>query len=388
MPLPSATSPAPSLQQRNSTAQRTAQQISDGGIAIKGGLVITASQIEAVKAYSPRTDNSTRFLDRFSNSKAYFQHKSHTQSSFSEADESTCGYLDLGTLAIGTKVIIRLKVTNETAHNVKVGIHTQGLSQESASNVTTLPSMVAAGLGFIAYVAFTVERKASSYRINSNSAAGSGSGNSSTTVMQSDNILGTITLTSVWPMEPTVQSTSIYPIFFRTVPPTTMANQMKKAQLVSDILAEYPLCNPASIHRLLQGARRNIPSRSAKENQSRCGSSCSPLSSPGGEYHSVVNNNVTSNTPKNSFIEHFPPTFSMQHLRVTGDPSNRRNTEGKAIPHSAPHQPCAPTQTMSSSTMAVNTIVKRRFSMSSKVIMKRRKSQANEMFRQGDYIGL
>ena len=348
-------------------------------MAIKGGLVITASQVEAVKAYNPCVDHSADFLDRFSNTKAFWKNKSHTHSSFNESNESTSGYLDMGTLAIGTKVIIRLGVTNETAHNVKVNIHTQGLCQEGVSNVTSLPSMVAAGLGFFAYVAFTVE----SLR-----------GGGSISTIQSENVLGFVTVASHWPMEPTMQSTSVYPIFFRTKPPTTIANQMKVAQLVNDSFLEYPLCCPASIHGLLQSAEISDPSTVGqgndkdKENQTRGGSSSSSSQA-----------SPRRSGRKLSFMQHRgrgPGNGHGQPLSLpVGEYTStvtrlREEREGqRAPPHSAPLplQPSAPSAAQSSSALAVNTIVKRRYSMSSKVLMKKQQHK-NDSFQQGDYIGL
>jgi hypothetical protein len=252
----------------------------------RGGLLISAAQVRAIKEYHPDKTHCANILGRFSSTKAYFQNKSYSESSFKEANESSSGYLDMGTLVVGSKVVLRLKVSNETAHSVKVDITTHGLSKEVSPSVTSLPQLVAAGLGLIAYVAFTVDDPSTSSSSESSNSRGEGGGRGTT--IRAENVLGYVTVKAYWPAEPSVASTSVYPVFFRTIPPTTIANQMKLAHLVSDSLAEYPLCCPSSIAHLLKGVAE---------------APTTPLVSTTGRRGSV-RWGISSNT----FIDHFPHT--------------------------------------------------------------------------------
>eukprot|EP00603_Paraphysomonas_imperforata_P003074 CAMPEP_0114427970 /NCGR_PEP_ID=MMETSP0103-20121206/8666_1 /TAXON_ID=37642 ORGANISM="Paraphysomonas imperforata, Strain PA2" /NCGR_SAMPLE_ID=MMETSP0103 /ASSEMBLY_ACC=CAM_ASM_000201 /LENGTH=779 /DNA_ID=CAMNT_0001597135 /DNA_START=306 /DNA_END=2645 /DNA_ORIENTATION=+ len=350
---------APSTSPRPQTTSSGAEGRSQG-VPIKRGIVISAGQVQAVKDFDAISDASSTFLDRFSDSKAYFQNKSYSDSSFKESNSSTSGYLDMGALALGTKVIIRLTITNETAHALKVDIRTRGLNENVSPNITSLPRMVAAGLSFFAYIAFTVEAPAKS---------------KSNTSLRSVNVLGSVTLESFWPSQPTETITSSYPIFFRTLPEANPSNQVKLVQLEAETLTQYPPCGPASLDELLAGA-------------SYCGQtpSASAASSTSNLTPTIRGNNQMS-----MYIDHFPLAATSPRRRSSAVPTSAPPTQHiSSTTSEAVRHPSAPAAPKSSSAATVSAITKRRFSMSSKVIMTHRKKTPNTpaTLHEGDYIGL
>jgi hypothetical protein len=351
------------------------------GVPIKGGLVISAGQVQAVKSFDAVRDDATKFLDRFSDTKAYLKNKSSSESSFKESNESSSGFLDMGNLTVGTKVIIRLCITNETAHAVKVDIRATGLSETISPNITSLPRMIAAGLSFYAYIAFTVELPAVC--------------SANAHILRSVNVLGNVTLHTHWPAEPSVTSESTFPIFFRTIPVATRKNQVKIAGLEAETLVQYPPCCPESLSGLIDRAHSG-------KRQTSAVSSATPAIQPDTPYSTY--SSARRHGENTEFIDHFPLSVTSSQRQHTGNSAVVKSAEEVRANTSAPptaqarvsmtsapgcniRHPTAPTATRSSSAASVSGVVKRRYSMSSKVIMKHKKNTSH-VLHQGDYIGL
>ena len=287
---------------------------------IPGGLKISSQQVKAMNEYKP---GDARILEQYSDTKAYFRNISYSFPSFNESHDSSSGFLDMGNLEIGSDIVIRLQLTNETAHTVKIAVSASGLGEKTPPSVTSLPKTVAAGLGFVAYVAFTVETLSTHRNAN--------------------NILGYITVNSLWPSDPTQTMQCLYPVFFRTIPKVTAANHAKVSQLISSNLIEYPLCNSSILLSLLKKLDN--------------------------EQHQECSSFQTQNEKTNLAAK----------SAVKDGPAKGRTADSAPSNNVSARRPSAPTSEAPTSSKN-----KRRFSLSSRVLVKHKAH--DEEIRQGQYV--
>ena len=345
------------LQQEVSSTETTSTY---QDVVIRNGLVITSSQLKSILSYNPKQNKTTNYLEKYANMKLYHQNKNYSETIYKESEESTCGYLDMGLLRVDEKVIIRMMITNETAHPVRVYITTSGFGSDAT--VTSLPKIIAPGLSFYAYIAFTVEAKTILTTRSSKDHS-----------QHVENTFALVKITSQWPLDPSMKFDYTCPVFFRVIPQdVTESNSTKRNRFLQTTMIKYPCCNPVSLP-ALQKRRIAMNSSSTtyenfKWNESRRKSTTNQVSQ-----QDVI-------MDQDTFNDTISLSSQVEKKMLEKKGGSRRTSESTI--RSAALVPKAPSHQMSSSSISKKIMSKRRFSMSTKVLVKHRK-QTNAFLQPG-----
>lgn len=161
-------------------------------------------------------------FDPFSDLSTFAKHKNQSASNYESTEVVSQNFLDLGSLVIGSKCVIRLNVVNDTPYEIQVqaAVGAQGgrLSTEPVK-ITTMPNSFCPGLSHSLFVSFIVTENVQ---------------NMSCTVAN-------IITTSTSPTQPNFQLQNCCPVFFRAV---RSPHQHSRA-------VQFPLCNASLLADLL-----------------------------------------------------------------------------------------------------------------------------------------
>jgi len=175
-----------------------------------------------IRQYHP---SLSMVFDPFSDLRTFAKNKNQNVSNFDSTEVESQNFLDLGSLVIGSKCVIRMNIVNDTPYEIQVqaAVGAQGgrLSTEPVK-VTTMPTSFCPGLSHSVFISFIV----------------------SETVRTMSCTVATIITTCTSPTQPHFQLQNCCPVFFRTVRSTVSTTSNSRA-------LQFPLCNASLLADLL-----------------------------------------------------------------------------------------------------------------------------------------
>lgn len=197
-----------------------------GGLRHRGGqgnLNISTVQQDALDQYHP---SLAMVFDPFSDLSTFAKHKTQNFSNYDSTEVASQNFLDLGSLVIGTKCVIRLNVVNDTPYEIQVqaSIGPGGRLSNEPVKITTMPTSFCPGLSHSLFISFIV----------------------SETVKNMSCTVANIITHCTSPTQPTFQLQNCCPVFFRAVRPSATSSSASNSRAL-----QYPLCDASLLDDLL-----------------------------------------------------------------------------------------------------------------------------------------
>jgi hypothetical protein len=161
-------------------------------------------------------------FDPFSDLGAFAKNKNQNFSNFDDTEVASQNFLDLGSLVIGSKCVIRLSVVNDTPFEINVSAMVEGRLSAEPVKITTMPTSFCPGLSHSIFLSFVVRE----------------------TVKNISCTVANIITNSTSPTQPSFQMRNCCPVFYRAIRPNVSTSSNSRA-------VQYPLCNESLLADLL-----------------------------------------------------------------------------------------------------------------------------------------
>ena len=162
-------------------------------------------------------------LDPFSDLGAYAKNRNQNFSNFDRTEVEAQNFLDLGSLVMGKKCVIRLTIVNDTPYEINVSSTVEGQLSTEPLKITTMPNSFCPGLSHSVYISFVA----------------------SETVKNISCTFAKVITKCTSPTHPSFGVMNCCPIFYRAVRPDVSTSKTNRN-------LQYPLCTPPLLDYLLE----------------------------------------------------------------------------------------------------------------------------------------